>query len=220
MNLHFDRMGDHIPFILEGVFVTLQYTFVALAVGLVLGTLLSLMVLSDNRLLRYTAKTYISIFRGTPLLVQLSLIYFATPQLFEYQITALQAGLLAFSLNSSAYVSEIIRAGIQSVDKGQFEAAQSLAISYPKAMGYIIIPQAIKNILPALVNESVNLLKESAVISVIGEMDLLRRANIVSAQTFLYFEPLLVVAFIYYILVSLLSKAASILEKRLNVNGS
>ena len=215
MNFHFDRIIDHIPFILKGTFVTLEYTLIALLIGLVLGTGLALMKLSSHRVLARAATFYISIFRGTPLLVQLSLIYFATPQLIGYQITALEAGLLAFSLNSTAYVSEIIRAGIEAVDNGQFEAAESLAIPYSKAMLCIIIPQAIRNILPALVNEAVNLLKESALVSVIGEMDLLRRANIVSSQTFLYFEPLLFVAIVYYILVSILSKLSKLLEKRL-----
>ena len=215
MNFHFDRIIEHIPFILKGTLVTLEYTLIALFIGLILGTGLALMTLSHNAILRRLATFYISIFRGTPLLVQLSLIYFATPQLIGYQITALEAGLLAFSLNSTAYVSEIIRAGIQAVDKGQFEAAESLAIPYHQAMLAIIIPQAVRNILPALVNEAVNLLKESALVSVIGEMDLLRRANIVSSQTFLYFEPLLFVAIVYYALVSILSRLSRILEKRL-----
>lgn len=215
MNFHFDRIIEHIPFILKGTIVTLEYTLIALCIGLILGTGLALMTLSHNVVLRRLASFYISIFRGTPLLVQLSLIYFATPQLIGYQITALEAGLLAFSLNSTAYVSEIIRAGIQAVDKGQFEAAESLAIPYHQAMFAIIIPQAVRNILPALVNESITLLKESALVSVIGEMDLLRRANIVSSQTFLYFEPLLFVAIVYYALVSILSRLAQILEKRL-----
>lgn len=212
---HFDRIVDSIPFLIGGAVVTLQYTLVSLCAGFVLGTILALLTLSPSRLKRLPAKIYISIFRGTPLLVQLSLIYFATPQLLGYQISALQAGLLAFSLNSAAYVSEIIRAGIQSVDRGQFEAAKTLGISYQKTMIYIIIPQALRNILPALVNEAVNLLKESAIVSVIGEMDLLRRANIVSSQTFLYFEPLIIVAIVYYVMVVILSQLAVILEKRL-----
>lgn len=215
MTFHFDRLIEHIPFILQGTFVTLHYTLLALFMGLILGTVVALMKLSKSGLLRNSATFYISIFRGTPLLVQLSLIYFATPQLIGYQITALEAGLMAFSLNSTAYVSEIIRAGIQAIDKGQFEAAESLAIPYHKAMLCIIMPQAIRNILPALVNEAINLLKESALVSVIGEMDLLRRANIVSSQTFLYFEPLLFVALVYYMLVSILSQLAKHLEKRL-----
>jgi His/Glu/Gln/Arg/opine family amino acid ABC transporter permease subunit len=215
MIFHFERIVEHIPFILQGTLVTLEYTLIALSIGLILGTGLAMMTLSKIWPIKRFATFYISIFRGTPLLVQLSLIYFATPQLIGYQITALEAGLLAFSLNSTAYVSEIIRAGIEAIDKGQFEAAKSLAIPHTQMMIAIIMPQAIRNILPALVNEAVNLLKESALVSVIGEMDLLRRANIVSSQTFLYFEPLLFVALVYYVLVSVLSQLSKVLERRL-----
>ena len=213
--MNFDQIIERMPFILKGTIVTLEYTILALIIGLLLGPAVALLKLSDNRPLRMFATFYTSIFRGTPLLVQLSIVYFATPQLFGYKITAFEAGILAFSMNSTAYVSEIIRAGIQSIDRGQFEAAESLAIPYKNAMLSIIMPQAIRNILPALVNESINLLKESALVSVIGEMDLLRRANIVSSETFLYFEPLIFIALIYYILVSILSKIAKLLEKRL-----
>jgi His/Glu/Gln/Arg/opine family amino acid ABC transporter permease subunit len=215
MVLHFDQIYDKIPFILTGTLVTLQYTGVSLLLGLILGSLFALMKLSNFKILKGFATFYISVFRGTPLLVQLFLIYFATPQLIGYKITAFEAGLLALSLNSAAYVSEIIRAGIQAVDRGQFEASQALAIPYALSMYHIILPQAIRNILPALVNEAVNLLKESALVSVIGEMDLLRRANIVSSETYLYFEPLILVAAIYYVLVMILSQCATLLEKRL-----
>jgi ABC-type amino acid transport system permease subunit len=130
-------------------------------------------------------------------------------------MTAFEAGVLAFSLNSGAYVSEHIRAGILSVDRGQFEAAASLGISYFSTMKDIILPQAIKNILPSLVNESIDLLKESALVSTIGEMDLLRRANVVAAEKYIYFEPLLMVAAVYYVMVMVLSHFAKVLEIRL-----
>jgi His/Glu/Gln/Arg/opine family amino acid ABC transporter permease subunit len=184
--------------------------------GFMIGSILALMKLSSYKTLEILSKVYISIFRGTPLLVQLSLIYFALPQLVGYQITAFEAGVFAFSLNSGAYVSEIIRAGIQSVDKGQFEAAAALGLNQRFIMKDIIFPQAIKNILPALVNEFVNLLKESALISIIGEADLLRRANIIAAEKYIYFEPLVAVGLIYYVLVMIFSKVATLLEKRLN----
>jgi His/Glu/Gln/Arg/opine family amino acid ABC transporter permease subunit len=215
MQLHFDQIIPSIPFLLGGALVTLKYVGLSMFFGSLLGCFLAFIKLSHMRILRIIANAYTSVFRGTPLLVQLSIIYFATPQLTGYDITAFQAGLLAFSLNSAAYVSEIIRAGIQAVDKGQFEAAQSLGISSLLAMKDIILPQAIKNILPALVNEAIDLLKESALVSVIGEMDLLRRANIVSAEKFIYFEPLLFIAAIYYILVMMLTQVAWLLEKRL-----
>lgn len=215
MTLHFSAIWPQMGFILGGVVVTLQYTVLSVIFGFFLGTLLALMRLSKLRFLSFFSRCYVSIFRGTPLIVQLSLIYFATPQLTGYRIGAMEAGILAFSLNSGAYVSEIMGAGIKSVDRGQFEAASSLGISYILCMRDIILPQALKTILPALVNEMINLLKESAIISMIGEMDLLRRATIVSSTTYVYFEPLLVVAVIYYILVTLLSYLAGLLEKRM-----
>lgn len=214
MILQFHEIVPSIPFLLEGTLVTLKYTGFSLFFGLILGVIFALGKISKNVLFRSIAHVYTSIFRGTPLLVQLSIVYFATPQIFHYDISAFQAGLIAFSLNSGAYVSEIIRAGIQGVDRGQFEASKSLGIPERYAMRDIIMPQAVKNILPALVNEAVNLLKESAIVSVIGEMDLLRRANVVSSEKYLYFEPLIFVAVIYYILVMVLSQLAQLLEKR------
>lgn len=215
MIFRFSDVLPSLPYILEGTLVTLKYTGVSIFFGFLLGILIALMKLSSVKPFSFFAKAYISLFRGTPLLVQLSLIYYATPQLFGYKITAFEAGVLTFSLNSGAYVSEIIRSGILAVDKGQFEASDALGLSYMLSMKDIILPQAIKNILPALVNEFVNLLKESALVSVIGEYDLLRRANIVAAEKFIYFEPLLLVAAIYYVLVITLSAFATQLEKRL-----
>lgn len=212
----FSVVIESFPYILGGTFVTLKYTLLSVIFGFIVGAILALMKLSSSKVLEIFSKFYTSIFRGTPLLVQLSLIYFALPQMTGYQISAFEAGVIAFSLNSGAYVSEIIRAGIQAVDKGQFEAAVALGIRPRLMMKDIIFPQAIKNILPALVNEFVNLLKESALISIIGEADLLRRANIIAAEKYIYFEPLMAVGFIYYVLVILFSKMATILEQRLN----
>lgn len=215
MKLDFLQIMPSLPFILEGALVTLKYTILSVFFGFLIGGALGLMKVSHLRFLEIFARVYTSIFRGTPLLVQLMFVYFALPQIINYKITAFEAGVLAFSLNSGAYVSEIIRSGILSVDRGQFEAAASLGISYFLTMKDIILPQAIKNILPALVNETVNLLKESALVSTIGEMDLLRRANTIAAEKYIYFEPLLIVAVIYYLLVVTLSCFANILEVRL-----
>ncbi len=220
MLLHFDRLIPSIPFILGGILVTLKYTLLSIGIGFVLGIFIALARLSKSKILSNTFGGYISIFRGTPLLVQLSIIYYATPQLTGYKITAFEAGVLTLSLNSAAYVAEIIRAGIQSVEKGQFEAATSLGLPYALIMRDIILPQAIKNILPALVNEMINLLKESALVSVIGEADLLRRAMMVAGEKFIYFEPLLFVAGIYYMMVVVLSYIARQLEQRLRRSDS
>ncbi len=215
MNLDFARILPDIPFILSGVPQTLLFTFSSVFFGLLLGTLLSLFKISGIKPLYWFAVAYTSVFRGTPLLLQLSLVYFATPQLTGYDIPALQAGVLTFSLNSAAYMSETIRAGIQAVDKGQTEAALTLGVPYPQLMWDIVLPQALKNILPALVNETISLLKDSSLVSTIGVVEILRSAQIVGANKYIYFEPLIIAGLIYYILVMGLTYAASILEKRL-----
>lgn len=215
MKIDLCQMASYLPFIAQGVFVTLKYTFISIFFGSILGTTLGLMKVSHIRFLEIFANIYTSIFRGTPLLVQLIFIYYATPQLIGYKISAFEAGVLTFSLNSGAYVSEIIRSGIMSIDRGQFEAASSLGISYFSTMKDIILPQALRNVLPSLINEMIDLLKESSLVSVIGEMDLLKRANIISAEKYIYFEPLLVIAVLYYLMVMTLSFLMTIVEKRL-----
>ncbi len=215
MKLDFVSIAPSIPYILKGIWVTLQFTLISTFFGFILGTLLSLIKISKYKILKGLAIAYTSIFRGTPLILQLSIIYFATPQLFAYKITALEAGVIAFSLNSAAYISETIRAGIMAVDRGQQEAAISLGVPYKLMMKDIILPQALKNILPALVNESIALLKESALVSTIGAADLLRRGMIVTADKFLYFEPLIIVGFIYYVMVMTLTYLARRLERRM-----
>lgn len=204
-----------ITYIPLGIVVTLKYSLISIFFGLIIGTILSLFKVSNNFLLNFIANTYTSIFRGTPLLVQLSFAYFALPSIIGYDISAFTAGIIAFSLNSGAYVSENIKAGIESVDKGQFEASKSLGMDYVTMMQYIILPQAIKNILPSLVNEAINLTKESAIISIIGEADIMRRATIFSAEHSVYAEPLLVAAISYYFIVTILGMLAKVLEKRM-----
>ena len=213
--IDFSVLEGYVPYILEGVGVTLLFTLVSALLGLVLGSILSLFKISGIKPLKWFATAYTSVFRGTPLLVQLTLIYYATPQLTGYTIPALLAAGLAFGLNSAAYLSETIRAGIMAVDKGQTEAAMALGIPYRKMMFRIILPQALRNILPALVNECVALVKESSLVSVIGVADLMRRADIVRANTFTSFEVLLLVAAIYYVLVLALTSVAHQLERRL-----
>jgi len=208
---------DWVVYIVKGTGVTLQYTFFAVSIGLFIGILLSLAKMSGKRVVIWPTKVYISIFRGTPLLLQLAFVYFAIPAMTGYDISIFVAGVTAFALNSAAYISEIIRAGIQSVDKGQFEAAKSLGIPYRQMMKDIILPQSFKNILPALVNELVNMLKESAIISTIGAADLMKRAQVISAEQYSYFAPLLVAAACYYVTVVILTSIAHQLERKLNV---
>ena len=203
-------------YVAGGVWKTLQYTFLSAFFGAVLGFILALCKMSRFWLARQSAHFYTSVFRGTPMLVQLSIIYFGVPSLLQYQITPLMAGVIAFSLNCRAFVSEAMRSGIQGIDLGQFEAAQALNIPYLAMMKDIILPQAIRNVLPALVNEAINLLKETALISTLGEEDIMRRAHLVASETYSYLEPLMMAAVCYYFLVLLLSTFARKCEKWLS----
>ncbi|MDN3016596.1 amino acid ABC transporter permease [Paenibacillus sp. BSR1-1] len=215
MNLDFSQIVPYIPFILKGIWVTLKFVIIAIIFGFLLGTILSLFKISSNKALNWIGKVYTSIFRGTPLILQLMLIYFAIPQLTGYDIQPFLASILAFGLNSAAYVSEIIRAGIQAVDKGQTEAAQALGVPYRLMMKDIILPQAFKNILPALMNEFVTLTKESALVSTIGYLDLMRRAQVVGADTYRNFEPLIFVGLIYWLMIMVLTTMGRIVERRM-----
>lgn len=215
MDLDFSQIVPSIPFMLKGVWVTLQIVSVSLIFGFILGTILSLFKISKFTLLRWCADAYTSAFRGTPLILQLFLIYYATPQLTGFVISAYAASVLTFGLNSAAYVSEIIRAGIQAVDKGQREAAEALGIPYRPMLLNIIMPQAIKNILPALVNEFITLTKESAIVATIGVLDIMRRGQIVTAEKYIAFEPLMFAALLYYIMVMGLTLLGKRLERRL-----
>jgi polar amino acid transport system substrate-binding protein len=211
----FTKIASSIPFIIEGIRVTLLFTALSAFLGFIWGTILSLLKISTFKPLVWFANAYTSIFRGTPLLLQIAIVYYATPQLTGYDIPALLAGVITFTLNSGAYISETIRGGILAVDKGQREAALSLGIPYRLMMFDIILPQAIKNILPALINESIALLKDSALVSTIGVADLLRRAQIVGAEKYIYFEPLIFAGVIYYLLVMSLTWGGYILERKL-----
>jgi arginine/lysine/histidine transporter system substrate-binding protein len=216
LNINFGRLSlDDYLFILKGIPTTLLFTLSSVFLGLIAATGLSLLKISRFKPLQWFAQAYTSIFRGTPLLLQLSLIYFAIPQLFGFDITPLQAGVTTFTLNSGAYMSETIRAGIQAVDKGQSEASMSLGVPYPMMMKDVILPQALKNILPALVNETVSLLKDSSLVSTVGVVETLRASQIVGANKYVYFEPLLIAGLLYYLMVVGLTTAASTLERRL-----
>lgn len=202
-------------FVAQGMVTTLKYTLISACGGILIGLALGLLKAGTFLPGKRIAEFYTSVFRGTPMLVQLSLVYFGAPSLFHYKISPLAAGVIAFSLNSGAYVSEIIRAGILGIDKGQYEAAKALDIPYFRMMKDIVLPQAIRNILPALVNEVVNLLKETALVSTLGEEDIMRRAQVVAAETYSYFEPLLIAAVCYYVLVLILNAIAKKLERSL-----
>ncbi|MCI5944806.1 MAG: amino acid ABC transporter permease [Eubacterium sp.] len=216
--LDFTILTDYLPMLGQAVLLTLEFTLLSTVVGFLWGIVLSLIKISKIKPLVMFAQFYTSIFRGTPLLVQLMLIYYATPQLFNYQITALQAGVLTFGLNSAAYISESIRGGILSVDKGQWEAAMSLGVPKHKLLMDIVFPQAFKNTLPSLVNESIALLKDSSMVSIIGVADTMRWASLIQAKTFRAFEAFIVAAVVYYVLVMALTTLGRYLERRVRVS--
>ena len=198
-----------------GVWITLQIALFAGVIGFVGGIILSLFKISKIRILNWIADVYTSIFRGTPLVLQLMIIYFGSPQVLGYQIEPFTAAVVSFGLNSTAYISEIIRGGILGIDKGQSEAAMALGVPYRPMMINIVLPQALKNILPSLMNEFITLTKESAIVTTIGVMDIMRRAYQVGADKFRFIEPLLLAGIIYYLLVMALTLIGKAVERRM-----
>ena len=219
--MDFGFLSKYISLFVEGTSVTVAISLVALIFGCIIGMFICLMKLSTFKALKVIATTYIEILRGTPLFVQIYIIYFVLPQIgidlpSIFGISSdFISGAFALSINSGAYVAEILRSGIQSVDKGQMEASRSLGLGYASTMRYVIIPQAIKNILPSLANEFITLVKESAIISVIGVREIMFTASIVKNKTFKPLEPLIIAAIIYFVLTFTLSKLVGKFEKKL-----
>ena len=205
-------------YILEGLLNTIIIAFFAVILGIVIGVLVAIVRnYHDNsgklKLLNMLGKIYVNVIRGTPVVLQLMIIYYVIFK--SVDISIVLVGVLAFGINSGAYVSEIIRAGIESIDKGQMEAGYSLGLSYSKTMWYIILPQAIKNILPALGNEFITLLKETSVGAYIGIIELTKASDIIASRTYDYFFPLIIVALIYLIMTLGLSKLVGLMERKL-----
>lgn len=213
--LDFELAWQNMDAILQAVLVTISLALLAEVIGIALGLALSLLKISRSRLLRFPAQIYIDLFRGTPLLIQIIIIYFTTP-LVGIRFTSLfYAGLAALSLNSAAYVAEIFRSGIQSIDKGQMEAGRASGLSYAQTMRFIIVPQAFRRVIPPLTNEFVMLIKDTSLVSVIGLAELLRAARVLQSSTF-NGTPLIVAALIYLALCLPLIYLTNILERRLN----
>ncbi len=210
---------DRYKYIFAGLFNTLLIAFFAVIIGIVIGILIALVrhnyeVNKKFRVLNKIVTWYVNIIRGTPVLLQLMIIYYVIFK--SVDISIIIVGVIAFGLNSGAYVSEIIRSGINSIDKGQMEAGLSLGLSYNKTMFYIIMPQAIKNIMPALGNEFITLIKETSTGAYIGIMELTKASDIIASRTYDYFFPLLIIAIIYLLLTLGLTKLVNVLERRLN----
>ena len=223
MSLDFSILAGNMKYFYTGVLNTLLISFVSVLLGVIFGSLLTIMKRSKFKVgnikpLSILATSYIEIMRGTPMLLQIMLVYYGFDQIFGINMKALTAGIIAVSLNSAAYVSEIIRAGIDAVDKGQLEAARSLGMNQFMAMKLIIVPQAIKNILPAIANEFVTVIKESSMASVIGVGEIMYSAKVITGQTFRAFEPLMVAAAFYFIITFSLGRVINYIERRMKAS--
>ncbi|QTA38271.1 amino acid ABC transporter permease [Thermosipho ferrireducens] len=207
---------ENFPFLLLGAWDTLRLTFFSVLIGLIIGTFVGMGRLSKLKIINIPCTAYVEFLRGTPLLVQISIVYFGLPQL-GIQLDAYPAAITALGLNSGAYIAEIVRAGIQSISRGQYEAARSLGLTHWQTMRYIILPQAFKNILPALGNEFITLTKDSSLASVIGVTELMRRGQFVITRTFQTFSIYFGVALIYFILTFIISRITRYVEKRMAV---
>lgn len=226
MDMILDTAIKYNDIFMSGIKITIIISFLACAFGLLLGIVLAFMKISGVKILQAIAYVYVEIIRGTPILVQISLVFFGLPflgihfpnfQIWGVDFERLSAGVLALILNSGAYQCEIVRSGIQSIPKGQLEGAMSLGFSKWESMIRIIIPQAMRNILPVIGNEFVTLIKESSQVSVIGMADLMYTATTIQGISFQPFPPLVIVATYYFIMTFFVSMALRVLERHLNV---
>ena len=208
-------------FLFEGLKNTLILTCISVALGTVLGALVALLRMSKSRILRFLSSFYIEVIRGTPILLQLYIFYFVLPSVFTFmKLSQFMWVSIALCVNSAAYVSEVIRSGIQAVDKGQTEAARSLGMSESQTMLRIILPQAVRNILPALGNEFIMMLKETSLASTFFLYDLMTVCNVIKGATYLTLEPMTIVAIIYLCMTYPLSKLVGHFEKKMQHSNS
>ena len=205
MELNFKLIEDAIPLLLAGAGITLEITAMSVGFGLLIGMIIGVARLASIKPVRYAANFYVDFIRGTPLLV---------PTIIGQRIDPFFAAICACSINSGAYIAEIFRAGIQSIDKGQMEAGRSLGMTWYQTMRYVIMPQAFKRIIPPLGNEFIAMLKDSSLVSVIGFEELTRRGQLIIARTYASFEIWLAVAVIYLIMTFTVARLVGLMERR------
>ena len=214
--VHSDPYWKILQFLPDGILVTFQVTIEAIVLALIIGLFTGLGRISKNRIINGIASLYVEVIRGIPLLVQLFYIYFALGRFVN--LPAMASAVIAMAVCYGAYMGEIFRAGIESIPRGQMEAARSLGMSYQQAMIHVILPQAFKTILPPVGNEFVALLKDSSLVSILAVSDLLRRGREFAWESFTYFETYTMVALVYLVITLVLSKLVSIMEERINVD--
>lgn len=214
MKLNFALIFESLPFLLEGARTTVVITIFSLLLGLIIGLFMGIGRISKNPIARIPATIYVQFLRGTPLLVQIFILYFGLPSALNINLDPYVAGILALGFNSGAYVAEIVRSGIQSIEPGQMEAARSLGMPHAMAMRLVILPQAFRRILPPIGNEFVLLLKDSSLVSVIALPELLFNGKIIAARTYDYFSMYIGVALVYLVLTWAASQIMGYIERR------
>ncbi|MEC0232254.1 amino acid ABC transporter permease [Paenibacillus alba] len=205
---------EALPMLLKGALITFKIVIIALPIAFLIGLISGLMNVSSSRILRALATFYVDIIRGTPLLVQVFFVYFGLPAFLDIRIEAEVAGIIAISLNAGAYISEIFRAGIISINKGQMEAARSLGLSKWLTMRLVILPQAIRRMIPAYVNQFIVSIKDTSLLSVIGINELTQSGEIIISANYRAFEIWGVVGIIYFMIIYALSRLARVFERR------
>jgi glutamine transport system permease protein len=215
MDFRWDIIAEYAPFFFKGTLLTIGLSIASILIGTILGLLIGLGKMSSKKLLSLPFTWYITFFRGTPFMVQILLIHFAVVPLFLGETNAITAAILSLSLNSAAYIAEIFRAGIQSIDRGQMEAARSLGMTHVQAMKFVILPQAFKRMIPALGNEFIVLIKDSSLAALIAAPELMYWGRAMQGQYYRVWEPYLTAAAIYLVLTLTLSFLLTRLERRL-----
>ena len=220
MNLNVDLMINSLPLLIVGAGITIQITAISVGLGLIIGMFVGIARICNVKVLRALATVYIDFLRGTPLLVQIFLIYFALPMVVGQRVDPFIAAITACGINSGAYIAEIFRAGIQAIDNGQMEAGRALGLSYWQTMLKIILPQAVRNVLPALGNEFIVLMKDTSIVGYIALIDLAKGGDIIRSQTYSVYLPYLTVAAIYLVLVMSFTWLLGKLERYLRNTGA
>jgi glutamine transport system permease protein len=206
-----------LPMLLQGLQVTLYIFVIAIILGFIIGLVIALFRLAPVKILNWIAKVYVDAIRGTPFIVQLFFIYFGVNSLQVISLNSTTAGIITVAINAGAYFAEIIRAGIQSIDKGQTEAARSIGFTGAQTMRYVVLPQAFRRMLPTITNQSIISLKDTSLLSVIGIADLTQQGQIQASATFEAFRIWLAVGIIYFIIIYLLTMLANFIERRIQL---
>ncbi len=209
-----DVIKEAFPYLLQGLYMTIVISVVSIIISLVIGLIACFMRMSKYAILRYPAAIYVNLIRGTPILIQILFIYFGAPSVLDIQLSAFTAGLIAISLNIGAYNTEIFRGGIESISKGQMEAGRSLGFTYAQTMAYIVLPQAVRRMIPSFVNQLTHAIKDTSMLSVIGIAELTMVGQSIYAMNFKSFEILSMVAIMYFVTIYTVSLISTRLERR------